>query len=204
LTRHGQTEWNKEDRMQGWKDSQLTKEGILQAVQLRDALKQIEFDVIYASSSERTRRTAEILRHQRSCNLIFDKNLREINLGEWEGHTRHSIQKEYPDAYNTFWEAPHVYYPTNNGESFYDLQQRVLPLINTLVTKHKGQTIFIVTHAIVLKLIMSYFEKRSLAHLWKPPVIHPTALCKVLLNGQQASIQLYGDTSHYSSEKSSS
>lgn len=197
LTRHGQTQWNIEERMQGWQDSPLTEYGIRQATWLRDALKQVNFEAIYTSSVERTRQTAEILRHQRRCELIAYDNLREINLGEWEGYTKHDIQLKYPDAYHAFWNSPDLYCPVNKGESFHDLQRRVLPLVHNLITKHEGQTILIVTHTATLKLIMSHFEKRPLSHLWHPPFVHPTALCKVLVADQQTSIALYGDISHY-------
>lgn len=61
ITRHGQTQWNVEKRMQGRQDSPLTEQGMRQAMWLRDALKHVDFDAMYASPSPRARRTAEIL-----------------------------------------------------------------------------------------------------------------------------------------------
>lgn len=183
--------------MQGRHDSPLTERGIRQATWLRDALDHTNFTAIYTSSSARTRRTAEILRHQRSCEIICQDELREIHMGDWEGQTRWEIEQKYPAAYTAFWETPHLYRPESGGESYADVQERVLPLLNSVLTKHEGETVLLVTHAGPLKLILSHFEERPLARLWQPPIIHPTALCKVVVDHQRSFIELYGDTSHY-------
>ena len=147
--------------------------------------------------SSRTRATAEILRHQRGLEVICHDNLREISMGNWEGQRRQEIEQAYAAAYTAFWETPHLYSPENGGESYYDVQKRVLPLLDTLLARHEGETILLVTHAATLKIIMSHFAKIPLAQLWQPPFVHPTALCKVVIEDQRASIELYGDTSHY-------
>lgn len=197
LTRHGETQWNVEKRMQGQQDSPLTDLGVRQATWLRDALAHIGFAAIYTSSSPRARRTAEILRHQRTLDLIERGDLREISLGPWEGRLDSEVQQNYATAFNAFWKTPHLYIPENGGESYVDLQKRVLPLITSLLEKHAGEIILIVTHTVVLKVIMSHFENRPLADLWKPPFIHPTSLCKIIVENQQPLIELHGDISHY-------
>lgn len=197
VTRHGETQWNVEGKMQGWHDSPLTEQGIRQAVWLRDALQHIEFEAIYSSSSPRASKTAEILRHRRTGEVICHDALREVSLGDWEGQAQREIQQKDAVAYTAFWETPHLYHPENGGESYYDVQRRVLPFLNAIVTKQEGKTLLIVTHAVVLKIILSHFEERPLAHLWQPPFIHPTALCKIVVENQHPSIELYGDTSHY-------
>ncbi len=70
ITRHGETQWNIEGRIQGRLDSSLTAKGIQQAMGLRDALKTVDSSAIYASPSPRTVKTAEILRHQRETEII--------------------------------------------------------------------------------------------------------------------------------------
>ena len=59
-----------------------------------------------------------------------------------------------------------------------------MPLIDTLVARHEGGTILIVTHAGPLKLMMTHFEGRPLADLWHQPIVHSTALCKVIVEDQ--------------------
>jgi probable phosphoglycerate mutase len=147
--------------------------------------------------AQAARRTAEILHHRRERELILHDDLQEIHMGSWEGKTQQELRQNHTKAHIAFWETPHRYQPENGGESFYDVQNRVIPLINELLMMHQGKTILIVTHTVTLKTIMSHFEKRSLAQLWHPPYIHPTSLCKVVIEDRQPSIELHGDTSHY-------
>jgi len=201
ITRHGQTQWNVEERMQGFQDSPLTEQGIQQALWLRNALQHVHFDVLYTSPSQRAEKTAEILHEQRDCELICHDDLREIYMGDWEGRTRQEVQLQSPDAYVAFWETPHLYIKENGGESYYDLQKRAIGFVNSLLLRHEGETILIVTHAATLKTILNYFAGRALAQLWQPPFIHPTALCKVIAENQRFLIELHGDISHYQDEQ---
>ena len=61
LTRHGQTLWNIEKRLQGRDNSPLTEEGIERAAELRDRIKDIHIDIIYSSPIERALTTANII-----------------------------------------------------------------------------------------------------------------------------------------------
>lgn len=187
--------------MQGRLDSSLTDKGIQQATWLRDALNTVDFSVIYASPSPRTVKTAEILRHQRATEIVGHDDLREIDMGVWEGQTHQEVEQQFAASHTAFWETPHLYTPENGGESFYDVQKRVLPLFKILLEKHEGETILIVTHTVTLKTIMCHCESRPLERLWHPPFIHPTALCKVVVKDQQHSIELYGDMSHLNGQQ---
>lgn len=197
LTRHGQTEWNVEQKLQGHQDSPLTELGIQHAAWLSESIRHIDLDVIYSSSSPRTLRTSEILRSDRAIDIKAEDALKEIYMGAWEGKVNRDIEQNDADAHFAFWNNPHEYEPKNGGESFHDLQKRVLPKVQEILTKHKGQTVLIVTHAAALKLIMSFFEGKSLADLWNPPFLHSTALCKVVWDGEHTLVELHGDTSHY-------
>ncbi|MDP5274329.1 histidine phosphatase family protein [Chengkuizengella axinellae] len=197
ITRHGQTEWNLEKRMQGHKDSPLTPLGIQQAQWLGQSLSDTDIDVIYASSSGRTRKTAELVKNKRDIEIIPSDILREINMGLWEGQIISDLEQKYPEQHNAFWKTPHLY-ESFEGESFHDLHDRVIPYLKDILSKHRGQTILIVTHGLTLKTIMSYFEKRKLADFWDSPHIYQTSLSLVELDEQdEASIRLYADTSHY-------
>jgi probable phosphoglycerate mutase len=78
ITRHGQTEWNVQGRLQGHLDSPLTELGVIQAEQLADSLVNVEFDVIYSSPSLRTVRTADMIRGERPIDITIEDKLREI------------------------------------------------------------------------------------------------------------------------------
>lgn len=85
ITRHGETQWNTEKRMQGRSDSPLTAHGIWQAQQLARRLKDEKIDAIYSSPTPRAARTAEILKGSRGLQVRLLDDLMEINLGDWEG-----------------------------------------------------------------------------------------------------------------------
>ncbi|MFE5322917.1 histidine phosphatase family protein [Paenibacillus sp. NPDC056579] len=197
LTRHGETEWNVEKRLQGHKDSSLTPRGVLQAAWLGEMLYPVSFHCIYSSSSERARRTAEIIRGKKTAPVLICDQLREIHMGDWEGMTGSRIQDRVPDEYYSFWNTPHLYQPTNGGETFFELYDRVVPWLNGKLSEHQGQCLLIVTHAITLKLIMGCLQSRPLNELWAPPLLPPASLCKVVIEDGDVKVMLYGDTSHF-------
>ena len=85
LTRHGQTEWNVQHRMQGHMDSALTSIGLQQAEWLSQGMRSVQLDAIYTSPSPRALRTAEIMRGERSTYLNLSDAFKEIGMGVWEG-----------------------------------------------------------------------------------------------------------------------
>lgn len=74
LTRHGETQWNIEKRLQGWKDSELTEKGVNNALKLGDRLFNTEFNAIYTSPSQRAYQTANYVSLDRKIRLILMKN----------------------------------------------------------------------------------------------------------------------------------
>lgn len=197
LTRHGETEWNVEGKLQGHKDSPLTALGKRQAGWLEASLKDMHFDAIYSSTSKRTYHTAEIIRDKREIDIIACDSLMEINLGTWEGQKQTDIESTSFDEQYAFWNTPHLYKPQNDGESFTQLQERMILAVNEIISKHRGGNILIVTHAIALKVIMAHFRGDPLDKLWTPPIIQPTALNKVVIVNDVYNIKMYGDISHY-------
>ncbi len=86
LVRHGETDWNKQDLMQGWSDIPLNSTGLAQAEFLRDMIAKynLEFNAIYSSPLQRTRKTAEIMAST-SQKVIIDSRLLERGDGAFEG-----------------------------------------------------------------------------------------------------------------------
>lgn len=196
LTRHGQTEWNLEGRMQGSKDSPLTTLGRNQAIQLGKWLQNTNIDEAYSSSSERAFHTSKLILGDRDIPLTAMDELKEMNFGIWEGQTFDFIKNTYKEQYNYFWNTPHLLkdFP---GETFEDLRLRVVSTINKIVKENDDKNILIVTHAIALKTLMSYFEKLPLYKLFDDRMIHPTSLSVVQFRDNKYEIIKYADTEHY-------
>jgi broad specificity phosphatase PhoE len=119
LVRHGETEWNRARRYQGWSDSPLTARGIAQAQAIGHrlrALPEAEAAEIVASPIGRARRTAEIIAEclGRTAPLRFDERLREISLGSWDGLDRAEIRSRMGAKFAEFeW-----YFQTPDGERY--------------------------------------------------------------------------------------
>ncbi len=174
LTRHGQTEWNVEKRMQGWGNSPLTGLGEQQAKALGTHLSDIELSTIYSSTSPRAIQTAELIRGKRPLNIIPEKDLREINLGSWEGMTYSEIEDIYPEKFDSFWNHPEKYIPVD-GETYQVFKSRIAGKIEEIAQKHRGETLLVVAHGVVLKTLYTYFRYQSIRDIVHSP--HPGSAC---------------------------
>ena len=133
---------------------------------LGDRLKDIDFQSIYASPSKRTVHTATLIKGGREQLVIEDENLREIYLGEWEGQTQDALKEKYPEEYHAFWNTPHLY-TTDSGESFYQLQDRVINFLKRIMADYDNGNILIVTHSVFIKLyyyIVKVYQFRNCGH----------------------------------------
>ncbi|NWQ40680.1 histidine phosphatase family protein [Bacillus sp. EB106-08-02-XG196] len=198
ITRHGETEWNREKRMQGWLDSNLTENGIKNAVCLGERLKEIELTAIYSSTSGRTKATANLIRGERDIPVIYDENLREIKLGQWEGKTHSSIKELYQTEFESFWNTPHLF-TTDGGETFEETRARVIQVLNRIKREYKSGNILIVTHSVAIKCLYSFLKNSPIETLWDPPYIHDTSLTIVEMNENGFKLVLEGDITHLES-----
>ncbi len=164
LVRHGETEWNKEDRLQGNKDSPLTSSGIKQAHEARKSLEKIHLDRAYVSPLTRARNTLEIILKGRDLEAVTIDNLREMNLGPWEGKTRKEIARRHPDEYMLFLEKPDLF-SLPGADTFQKLQKRVVEELESIFIKGKNQNILVVSHWIAIKVAIAHYSSISLARL---------------------------------------
>lgn len=205
IARHGQTKWNVEHRIQGKSDSPLTNLGVRQAVQLGKRLSDTDLDVIFSSSSRRALRTAQLVNEKQKSEspLYLEDDLMEISLGEWEGMLRSEVDELYPRMQSLYFNNPPEFHPVGNGETFFQVRDRVIPFLNKVLEKNKGRNILFVTHTAIVKLILGHFEGRSMDRLWEPPIIHPASLSHVEINGSGPRIKSYGDTRHFKAYRNS-
>ncbi|KGE19597.1 histidine phosphatase family protein [Paenibacillus wynnii] len=196
LTRHGQTEWNVQQRMQGHMDSALTPLGLQQAEWLNRGMQAVSLDAVYASPSPRALRTAEIILGERGVPLKTADEFKEICMGAWEGCVSSELESEYTDQYRYFWDDPDKF-SVEGSETFAEVQSRALNKLEEVVSKHEGESVLIVTHTVVIKVLMAYFEGRAMNKVWDLPYIHPTCLSRIDFKDGNAEILLHGDISHY-------
>ena len=145
LLRHGETVWNKENRIQGHLDSPLNDVGIAQAEALAERLAGETFAALYSSDLGRARETAERIASRTHHRIILDPGLRERNLGLLQALIRTEAQALYPEIYaryRTF--DPDCVIP--GGEDAQQFIARVVTAFSAIANRFPGKTVVVVTH----------------------------------------------------------
>jgi len=152
LARHGQTNWNREGRIQGWTDTELNEVGKKQAQALFNYLKQENIKVIYTSTLKRTIQTAEPFAKKTSIPIRNIKELREMNMGVLQGHL--NSEPEVRKELNLM--KKNLNYKVSNGESYIDFYRRVSAFMERILKKHRNETILIIGHNGTNSMILAY------------------------------------------------
>jgi len=195
ITRHGETKWNVQSRMQGWADSALTPSGIVAATQLGKRMQNIPIDTVYCSTSGRTIHTAQLIIGERDIPLFQKEDLREINVGEWQGMLSIDIERDYAEQLKTYYERPSQY-KSASGENFHILKERILRAVEEIASAHPDGHVLIVTHGVVKKCLINHFSGADLDLLWDPPFIHGTSLTVLEVDTNRRELTMIGDMSH--------
>lgn len=174
ITRHGQTKWNTEKRIQGFKNSDLTEKGINNAKKLGKALENIEFSRVYSSPLGRTMDTSKYILGDRNIEIVTADYLKEINLGTWGGMLSSDIEEKYPIEYDNFWNNPDDYTPVD-GETFHQVMERAWTGLEEIINNEDGN-VLIVTHTVVIKCLLAKLKNLPIKNLWDPPYIYDTCL----------------------------
>lgn len=153
LVRHGETDWNKEDRCQGCIDIDLNSEGIRQAEFVAQRLVNEEIHALYCSNLKRAYRTAQIIAKMLNLSITRNEALNEISFGDWEGLTFEEIRKRHDYDYNTWRLSPHTANFPGEG-SLLNVNKRVMKYVDEIISQNAGKNILIVSHGGVIKLIV--------------------------------------------------
>ena len=159
LARHGETDWNKEGRWQGWADPPLNDTGRAQARALAEQLRATPFDAVYASDLARAHETAEIVAAPHGVPVVADPGLREIDVGSWSGLTRSEIEARFPGG-----ERP-------DGETRDEHGARVLAAVERIARANPERRILVVTHGGTMRALHGHLSDLPL---------HPVENCGVL------------------------
>jgi broad specificity phosphatase PhoE len=169
LVRHGETEWNRSRRYQGWRDSPLTPRGLAQAAAIGRRLGLIpeaEAAELMASPIGRARRTAEIIadRLGRRTPPRFDERLKEISLGSWEGQHREEIAALSPGIFDhDYYEW---YFRTPDGETYDGFAARV----GAWLAEAGEGPLIVVSHGVVTRVLRGLYAGLPRAEMLSLPV----------------------------------
>lgn len=153
LLRHGQSEWNILNRVQGQEDTNLTDEGMLQARKAADRLYSEDIDLIYSSDLKRAHETAKIVGERLDLDVNSIKELREIHFGIWQGKELKDIKMNHLEKYNLWRSEPHKF-TLEEAESLLELQERMLKAVNSLIKDNPDKNILIVSHGTAIKTLI--------------------------------------------------
>lgn len=138
-------------------------------------MKEEHFAAVYSSTAGRALRTTELILRGRDVEIIESPDLREIDLGNWEGRKFDDIDMESPDNFRRFWEDPQRFVP-QGGESAEELLERGTRVIRKIVDEHPGEKVLVVSHYCILKAILIHLQGRPLKELWDNPELAPASL----------------------------
>ena len=133
LARHGETDWNRELRIQGSSDIELNELGRRQAQSLAQELTDVDLDAIYASDLRRARATAAAVAATHGLEVTLDPRLRERSFGSWEGLTREDVNAMPPGSHH-------------DGETDEEVRERMLAAVREIAAAHPGEEVLIVSH----------------------------------------------------------
>ncbi|MFZ2040853.1 MAG: histidine phosphatase family protein [Desulfobacterales bacterium] len=165
LLRHGAIDWPEPDTFIGQTDPPLSAEGRRQALSWRNPIREAGFSAVWSSDLKRCTETASLIFGGSQAKIRFSSGLREIHLGDWDGIPRRRIREDHPDLWEARGRDLGGFRPPG-GESFRDLQQRVVSQVECLAAEDPGP-VCIVTHAGVIRVLICHCLGIPLANLFR-------------------------------------
>ncbi|MCI0720394.1 MAG: alpha-ribazole phosphatase [Acidobacteria bacterium] len=166
LIRHGEPETDAQGRCYGRLDWGLSDRGQFQAQMAAQALSGEALAAVYSSPRRRARQSAEFLGKAKGLAVQILEGLCEIDFGDFEGLTYEEIEKQYPEQYQRWMTRPtEIHFP--GGESFAQMQTRVIATSTKLCQRHQGQSIAIVSHGGVNRIILAEALGMPATHIFR-------------------------------------
>ena len=138
IARHGETEWNREERYQGHADPPLNATGRAQAEELGARLAGEPLDAIYTSDLRRASQTAEIVGRRLGLPVGHEPGLREIDVGSWQGLTKAQLDGRPWD-----------------GETYEQHSERVLRAVRQIAARYPNGRVLVVSHGGTLRRLQT-------------------------------------------------
>jgi len=173
IIRHGETDWNKQKRIQGQSNIPLNDYGrelahLTGAGMAKDG---IRFDLVFTSPLDRAKETAQIIASHTNannpCPIVDDPRIQEISFGIYEGINKNDIKEELAQELDKFFTATETYTP-NGGETLTALYERVESFVKEIISRKDLDMALISTHGGSLHAILNCLEgKKPIKHFWR-------------------------------------
>ncbi|PKN17797.1 MAG: hypothetical protein CVU71_15325 [Deltaproteobacteria bacterium HGW-Deltaproteobacteria-6] len=192
LIRHGETLWNKEGRVQGISDIELSDAGLEQARRLALSLKDSDIGVIHASPLKRAYRTAEIINSFHQGRIVVHPELMEMHQGDFEGLSFKELmvrEKEFLKQ----WIADPASVRMPGGESLADVQTRAWPPVEKIIAG--SQNALVVAHNFTIAAILCRLRNISLSE-FRTTCVDTASRTEISIRNGEAHIETVNDRRH--------
>ncbi len=194
LIRHGQTGWNREAKFRGRVDIDLDEAGMKQAEAVADRLTGCEAAAIYSSPLKRAMTTAEPISRRLGLQVVPLEGINDMNFGSWEGRSIDEVRDQNKELFDMWRYSPEKL-SIPGGETLDDVQQRVAATMDDLAAKHENDTVLLVTHRVVCKVLLCHLLGLDNSHFWQ--IAQDTAAVnRFQVVGGRSTVTLINDTCH--------
>jgi len=174
IVRHGQSQWNLENKFTGWVDIDLSEAGIAEAKKAGEKLKSYKFDEAFTSDLMRAQKTLDlILEETGQTNIPVEKDqaLNERMYGDLQGLNKDECREKFGEDQVKIWRRSYDI-PPPGGESLKDTADRVLPYYKSRIELElkKGKDILISAHGNSLRALIMYLEGLSKEEILKTEI----------------------------------
>ena len=165
LLRHGQSQWNLENRFTGWVDSPLTPQGEAEAIEAGKRLGDIKFDLAFQSVLTRAKETLRLALEnagQANVPIVEDKAINERMYGDLQGLNKAETAEKFGQEQVKLWRRSYDVAPPN-GESLKDTAARTLPYFNDVILPEvkAGKNVLVSAHGNSLRAIIMHLDGLS-------------------------------------------
>ncbi len=170
LLRHGQTEWNvgagSGERFRGRVDLSLDDTGLTQAQAVAERLADHPIAAVYSSPLKRAMGTARPTAQLLGLSVQPLPGIIDVNYGDWQGLSHAEVSQAHPDLYSRWLETPQrVKFP--HGESLRQVRLRGMAALKEITARHEGQTVLLVAHQVVNKVLICTMLGLDNSHFWR-------------------------------------
>ncbi|MEE8836370.1 MAG: histidine phosphatase family protein [Eubacteriales bacterium] len=165
LTRHGQTDMNRQKLMAGRTDIPLNDTGVAQAEAAREKIGAVTFDAVYASPLVRAVKTASIIGNVDPSEVITDRRIIEFDFGRYEGKKYYLLGP----AMTAYWMLPQLIPAPKSVETIASAVKRSHDFLKELEQKESGN-VLVVCHGGIIRPLCGYLEDKPGGIRWHP---HP-------------------------------
>ncbi len=166
LVRHGQTEWNRIERFRGRVDIPLNETGRAQARAVAERLAPEQISAVFSSPLSRALETAKPIAEKHGLSVEIMDALTDLDFGSWQGLTPQEVSEKYPETYSDWLFHPErVKMP--GGESLDEVRTRVLAAVKDLAPRFEDQTVVLVSHKAVCKVLLCAVLDLDNSHFWQ-------------------------------------